>query len=149
MRYFIIRNRFKQDRTPSGGWSRRTYDHEREAMSAFEYGNATSPDTLRFFSARATRSYTKAGYMVTRAVLPVGWNAGTRMVEDYTLVEIPREAFGARGPHSRRGPIRRAPHRRRARARDVRDGVRRVRPLRDVRLRHRRAPLRGLAAGVA
>lgn len=96
MRYFIIRNRFKQDRTPSGRWSRRTYDHEREAMSAFEYENATSPATLRFFSARATRSYTKAGYMVTRAVLPVGWNAGTRMVEDYTLVEIPREAFGTR-----------------------------------------------------
>lgn len=96
MRYFIIRNRFKQDRTPSGRWSRRTYDHEREAMSAFEYGNATSPDTLRFFSARATRGYTKAGYMVTRAVLPVGWNAATRMVEEYTLVEIPREAFGIR-----------------------------------------------------
>ena len=96
MRYFIIRNRFKQDRTPSGRWSRKTYDHEREAMSAFEYGNATSPDTLRFFSARATRGYTKAGYMVTRAVLPVGWNAATRMVEEYTLVEIPREAFGAR-----------------------------------------------------
>lgn len=96
MRYFIIRNRFKQDRTPSGRWSRRTYDHEREAMSAFEYENATSPDTLRFFSARATRGYTKAGYMVTRAVLPVGWSAGTRMVEDYTLVEIPREAFGTR-----------------------------------------------------
>lgn len=96
MRYFIIRNRFKQDRTPSGRWSRKTYDHEREAMSAFEYGNATSPDTLRFFSARATRGYTKAGYMVTRAVLPVGWNAATRMVEDYTLVEIPREAFGTR-----------------------------------------------------
>ena len=96
MRYFIIRDRCKQDRTPSGRWSRRTYDHEREAMSAFEYGNATSPDTLRFFSARATHKYTKAGYMVTRAVLPVGWNAGTRMVEDYTLVEIPREAFGTR-----------------------------------------------------
>lgn len=96
MRYFIIRNRFKQDRTPSGRWSRRTYDHEREAMSAFEYGNATSPDTLRFFAARATRKYTKAGYMVTRAVLPVGWNTATRMVEDYTLVEIPREAFGIR-----------------------------------------------------
>ena len=96
MRYFIIRNRYKQDRTPSGRWSRRTYDHEREALSAFEYGNATSPDTLRFFSARATRKYTKAGYMVTRAVLPVGWNAATRMVEDYTLVEIPREAFGTR-----------------------------------------------------
>ena len=96
MRYFIIRNRFKQDRTPSGRWSRRTYDHEREAMSAFEYGNATSPDTLRFFSARATRSYTKAGYMVTRAVLPVAWNDSTRMIEDYTLVEIPREAFGVR-----------------------------------------------------
>lgn len=96
MRYFIIRNRFKQDRTPSGRWSRRTYDHECEAMSAFEYGNATSPDTLRFFSARATRGYTKAGYMVTRAVLPVGWNAATRMVEEYTVVEIPREAFGTR-----------------------------------------------------
>lgn len=96
MRYFIIRNRFKQDRTPSGRWSRKTYDHEREALSAFEYENATSPDTLRFFSARATRGYTKAGYMVTRAVLPVGWSAGTRMVEDYTLVEIPREALGTR-----------------------------------------------------
>lgn len=96
MRYFIIRNRFKQDRTPSGRWSRKTYDHEREAMSAFEYGNATSPDTLRFFSARATRSYTKAGYMVTRAVLPVGWGADTRMVEEYAVVEIPREAFGTR-----------------------------------------------------
>ena len=96
MRYFIIRNRFKQDRTPSGRWSRRTYDHEREAMSAFEYGNATSPDTLRFFSARATRSYTKAGYMMTRAVLPVGWNSSTRMVEEYEIVEIPREAFGTR-----------------------------------------------------
>ncbi len=96
MRYFIIRNRFKQDRTPSGRWSRRTYDHEREALSAFEYGNATSPDTLRFFSARATRGYTKAGYMVTRAVLPVAWGTDTRMVEDYTMVEIPREAFGTR-----------------------------------------------------
>lgn len=96
MRYFIIRNRFKQDRTTSGRWSRKTYDHEREAMSAFEYGNATSPDTLRFFSARATRGYTKAGYMVTRAVLPVAWGNRTRMVEDYTLVEIPREAFGIR-----------------------------------------------------
>lgn len=96
MRYFIIRNRFKQDRTPSGRWSRRTYDHEREAMSAFEYGNATSQDTLRFFSARATRRSTKAGYMVTRAVLPVGWGTGTRMVEEYKIVEIPREAFGTR-----------------------------------------------------
>lgn len=96
MRYFIIRNRYKQDRTPSGRWSRRTYDHEREALSAFEYGNATSPETLRFFSARATRGYTKAGYMVTRVVLPVAWGAGTRMVEDYTLVEIPREALGTR-----------------------------------------------------
>lgn len=96
MRYFIIRNRFKQDRTPSGRWSRRTYDHEREAMSAFEYGNATSPDTLRFFSARATHRNTKAGYMVTRAVLPVGWGTGTRMVEEYAVIEIPREAFGTR-----------------------------------------------------
>lgn len=96
MRYFIIRNRYKQDRTPSGRWSRSTYDHERAAMSAFEYGNATSPDTLRFFSARATREYTKAGYMVTRAVLPVGWGNSTRMVEDYALIEIPREAFGTR-----------------------------------------------------
>ena len=96
MRYFIIRNRYKQDRTPSGGWSRRTYGHEREAVSAFEYGNDTSPDTLRFFSARATRGYTKAGYMVTRAVLPVAWGTDTRMVEDYTMVEIPREAFGTR-----------------------------------------------------
>lgn len=96
MRYFIIRNRCKQDRTPSGRWSRRTYDHEREAMSAFEYGNATSPETLRFFSARATRKYTKAGYIVTRAVLPVAWGTGTRMVEDYALVEIPRDAFGTR-----------------------------------------------------
>lgn len=34
--------------------------------------------------------------MVTRAVLPVGWGNSTRMVEDYTLVEIPREAFGTR-----------------------------------------------------
>lgn len=96
MRYFIIRNRYKQDRTPSGRWSRRTYDHEREVMSAFEYENATSPDTLRFFSARATREYMKAGYMVTRAVLPVAWGNHTRMVEDYTPVEIPREAFGTR-----------------------------------------------------
>lgn len=96
MRYFIIRNRYKQDRTPSGRWSRRTYDHEREAMSAFEYENATSPDTLRFFSARATREYTKAGYMVTRAVLPVGWGNSTRMVENYALLEIPREAFDTR-----------------------------------------------------
>lgn len=96
MRYFIIRNRYKQDRTPSGRWSRRTYDHEREAMSVFEYENATSPDTLRFFSARATREHTKAGYMVTRAVLPVGWGNSTRMVEDYALIEIPREAFGTR-----------------------------------------------------
>lgn len=96
MRYFIIRNRFKQDRTPSGRWSRTTYDHERDAMSAFEYGNATSPDTLRFFSARASRKYTKAGYMVVRAVLPVDWGNSTRRVEDYTLVEIPREAFGTR-----------------------------------------------------
>lgn len=96
MRYFIIRNRYKQDRTPSGRWSRRTYDHEREAMSAFEYGNATSPDTLRFFSARATREYTKAGYMVTHVVLPVGWGNSTRMVEEYALIEIPREAFGTR-----------------------------------------------------
>lgn len=96
MRYFIIRNRFKQDRTPSGRWSRKTYDHERETMSVFEYENATSPDTLRFFSARATRSYTKAGYMVTHAVLPVGWGADTSMVEEYAVVEIPREAFGTR-----------------------------------------------------
>lgn len=96
MRYFIIRNSFKQDRTPSGRWSRKTYDHEREALSAFEYGNATSPDTLRFFSARATRGYTKAGYMVTRVVLPMAWGTDTRMVEDYTMVEIPREAFGTR-----------------------------------------------------
>lgn len=96
MRYFIIRDRFKQDRTPSGRWSRRAYDHEREAMSAFEYGNATSPETLRFFSARATRKYTKAGYMVTRAVLPVAWGTDTRMVEGYEIVEIPREAFGTR-----------------------------------------------------
>lgn len=96
MRYFIIRNRYKQDRTPSGRWSRRTYDHEREAMSVFEYENATSPDTLRFFSARATRKYTKAGYMVTHAVLPVGWGTQTRMVEEYALTEIPREAFGTR-----------------------------------------------------
>lgn len=96
MRYFIIRNRFKQDRTPSGRWSRKTYDHEREAMSAFEYGNATSPETLRFFSARAYRRHTKAGYMVTHAVLPVGWGNSTRSVEDYTVVEIPREAFGTR-----------------------------------------------------
>lgn len=96
MHYFIIRNRCKQDRTPSGRWSRRTYDHEREALSAFEYENATSPDTLRFFSARATREYTKAGYMVTRAVLPVGWGNSTRMVENYALLEIPREAFGTR-----------------------------------------------------
>lgn len=96
MRYFIIRNRYKQDRTPSGRWSRRTYDHEREAMSAFEYENATSPDTLRFFSARATREHTKAGYMVTRAVLPVAWGNSTRMVEEYALIEIPREALGTR-----------------------------------------------------
>lgn len=96
MRYFIIRNRYKQDRTPSGCWSRKIYDHEREALSAFEYGNATSPDTLRFFSARATRRNTKAGCMVVRAVLPVGWNADTRMVEEYEIVEIPREAFGTR-----------------------------------------------------
>ena len=94
MRYFIIRNRCKQDRTPSGHWSRHTYDHEREAMSVFEYENATSPETLRFFSARASRKYTKAGYMVTRAALPVAWGNSTRMVEDYTLIEIPREAFG-------------------------------------------------------
>lgn len=33
MRYFIIRNRYKQDRTPSGRWSRSTYDHAREAMT--------------------------------------------------------------------------------------------------------------------
>lgn len=96
MRYFIIRNRFKQDRTPSGRWSRKTYDHEREAMCVFEYENATSPDTLRFFSARVTREYTKAGYMVTLAVIPVAWGTYTRMVEDYTVVEIPREAFGTR-----------------------------------------------------
>lgn len=96
MRYFIIRNRYKQDRTPSGRWSRSTYDHEREAMSTFEYGNATSPDALRFFSSRATREHTKAGYMVTRAVLPVGWGNSTRMVEDYALIEIPSEAFGTR-----------------------------------------------------
>ena len=96
MRYFIIRNRYKQDRTLSGRWSRRTYDHERETMSIFEYENATSPDTLRFFSARATRKHTKAGYMVTRAVLPVGWGTHTRMVEEYALIEIPREAFGTR-----------------------------------------------------
>ena len=63
-------------------------------MSAFEYENATSPDTLRFFSARATREYTKAGYMVTRAVLPVDWGNSTRMVEKYSIVEIPRDAFG-------------------------------------------------------
>lgn len=96
MRYFIIRDRYKQDRTPSGGWSRKVYDHEHEAMSVFEYGNATSQDTLRFFSARATRRNTKAGYMVTRAVLPVGWGTDTRMVEEYKIVEIPREAFGTR-----------------------------------------------------
>ena len=96
MHYFIIRNRYKQDRTPSGRWSRRTYDHERETMSAFEYENSTSPDTLRFFSARATREYTKAGYMVTRAVLPVGWGTDTRMVEQYSIIEIPRDAFGTR-----------------------------------------------------
>lgn len=96
MRYFIIRNRYKQDRTPSGHWSRHTYDHEREALSVFEYENATSPDALRFFSARATREYTKAGYMVTRALLPVGWGNSTRMVENYALLEIPREAFGPR-----------------------------------------------------
>lgn len=96
MRYFIIRDRYKQDRTPSGGWSRKAYDREHEALSAFEYGNATSPETLRFFSARAFRKYTKAGYMVTRAVLPVGWGTDTRMVEEYSIVEIPREAFGTR-----------------------------------------------------
>ena len=96
MRYFIIRNRFKQDRTPSGRWSRRTYDHGREAVGAFGYGNATSPDTPRFFSARATRGYAKAGYMVTRAVLPVAWGTDTRMVGDCTAVEIPREASGTR-----------------------------------------------------
>lgn len=96
MRYFIIRDRYKQDRTPSGGWSRKVYDHEREALSAFEYGNATSPDTLRFFSARATRRNTKAGCMVVRAVLPVAWGTDTRMVEEYEIVEIPREAFGTR-----------------------------------------------------
>lgn len=96
MRYFIIRDRYKQDRTPSGRWSRRTYDHEHEALSAFEYGNATSPETLRFFSARVTREYTKAGYMVTHVTLPVAWGNHTRMVEEYSLIEIPREAFGTR-----------------------------------------------------
>lgn len=96
MRYFIIRDRYKQDRTPSGGWSRKVYDHEHEAMSVFEYENATSLDTLRFFSARATREHTKAGYMVTHVTLPVAWGNHTRMVEEYSLIEIPREAFGTR-----------------------------------------------------
>ncbi len=82
----VIRETCKRDRTQSGRWSRKTYDHKCQAWSEEQFMNGTDAGWKAFFGARETRRYTYLGYV------PCRWTyedpSGTGYVDTYKVVHF-------------------------------------------------------------
>ena len=82
----IIRETCKRDRTKSGRWSRKTYDHKRSVWSEEQFKKGTDAGWKAFFGAREQRAYTCLGYV------PCRWTyedpTGTGYVDTYSVVHF-------------------------------------------------------------